>query len=100
MKFTQKVRAALVLMVFTAIASTSLLKAQHAEDSKLKLWYQQTIWQCLGKCIAHWKWQLGAMVYGNVEKEILQLNEHTLWSGGPNRNDIPETLDSLPEIGS
>jgi alpha-L-fucosidase 2 len=29
------------------------------------------------------------MVYGNVEKETIQLNEHTVWSGSPNRNDNP-----------
>lgn len=38
------------------------------------------------------------MVYGNVPRETIQLNEHTLWSGGPNRNDNPEALASLPDI--
>jgi alpha-L-fucosidase 2 len=38
------------------------------------------------------------MVYGNVEKETIQLNEHTVWSGSPNRNDNPDALASLPEI--
>lgn len=38
------------------------------------------------------------MVYGNVDTETIQLNEHTLWSGSPNRNDNPLALDSLHEI--
>jgi alpha-L-fucosidase 2 len=38
------------------------------------------------------------MVYGNVETETIQLNEHTLWSGSPNRNDNQLALDSLSEI--
>ena len=38
------------------------------------------------------------MVYGNVEKETIQLNEHTLWSGGPNRNDNPNALAALSEV--
>ena len=38
------------------------------------------------------------MIYGNVEREIIQLNEHTVWSGGPNRNDNPMALDSLAII--
>ena len=42
--------------------------------------------------------RLGAMIYGNVETETIQMNEHTLWSGGPNRNDNPLALDSLAEI--
>lgn len=38
------------------------------------------------------------MVYGNVGKETVQLNEHTVWSGGPNRNDNPNALAALPEV--
>ena len=38
------------------------------------------------------------MVYGNVEEETIQLNEHTVWSGSPNRNENPDALASLPEI--
>jgi alpha-L-fucosidase 2 len=35
------------------------------------------------------------MVYGNVDTERIQLNENTLWSGSPNRNDNALALDSL-----
>ncbi|HEY2347495.1 MAG TPA: glycoside hydrolase family 95 protein, partial [Puia sp.] len=42
--------------------------------------------------------RLGAMVYGNVDTETVQLNEHTLWSGSPNQNNNPLALDSLDEI--
>jgi alpha-L-fucosidase 2 len=42
--------------------------------------------------------RLGAMIYGNVDTETIQLNEHTLWSGSPNRNDNPLALDSLDAI--
>lgn len=34
--------------------------------------------------------RMGAMVYGGVEQEWLQLNEDTLWSGGPHCYDNPE----------
>ena len=33
-----------------------------------------------------------------VDKETIQLNEHTVWSGSPNRNDNPLSLDSLAII--
>lgn len=38
------------------------------------------------------------MVFGNTEKEKIQLNESSVWSGGPNRNDNPDALAALPEI--
>ena len=42
--------------------------------------------------------RLGAMVFGGVEKERLQLNEVSLWSGSPQDGDNPETLAALHEV--
>ncbi|NDC76838.1 MAG: glycoside hydrolase family 95 protein, partial [Chitinophagia bacterium] len=44
--------------------------------------------------------RLGAMVFGDVAEERIQLNEKTLWSGGPFDNDNPEAGASLPAIRS
>jgi alpha-L-fucosidase 2 len=41
---------------------------------------------------------MGAMVYGDVNKERIQLNEKTLWSGSADDNDNPEAAKSLNEI--
>ncbi|MDO5442671.1 MAG: glycoside hydrolase family 95 protein [Bacteroidia bacterium] len=41
---------------------------------------------------------LGAMIYGGVEKEEIQLNEETFWSGGPHNNNSPRALDCLDEV--
>ncbi len=65
---------------------------------QLKLWYDHPsgdIWQ---NALPIGNGKLGAMVYGNVDTETIQLNEHTVWSGGPNRNDNLLCLDSLAEI--
>lgn len=64
----------------------------------LKLWYTQpsgTIWE---NALPIGNGRLGAMIYGNPVQEIIQLNEHTLWSGSPNRNDNTLSLDSLSQI--
>ncbi len=42
--------------------------------------------------------RLGAMVYGGVPREELQLNEDTLWSGGPYVPTNPTARSSVPEI--
>ena len=42
--------------------------------------------------------RLGAMVFGGVKRERLQLNEDTLWSGGPYNNVNPAARDALPVI--
>src|SRR5205807_88147 len=41
---------------------------------------------------------LGAMVFGGVAEERLQLNESTVWAGGPHDYTNPEALAALPEI--
>ena len=67
-------------------------------NQNLKLWYKQpsgTKWE---NALPIGNGRQAAMIYGNVEKEIIQLNEHTVWSGSPNRNDNPEALAALPEI--
>jgi alpha-L-fucosidase 2 len=42
--------------------------------------------------------RLGAMVFGGVDVERLQLNEDTLWSGAPKDWDNPRARDLLPII--
>jgi alpha-L-fucosidase 2 len=42
--------------------------------------------------------RLGAMVFGGIHQERLQLNEDTLWAGGPYDPANPEALAALPGI--
>ncbi|WP_026259947.1 glycoside hydrolase family 95 protein [Segetibacter koreensis] len=63
--------------------------------SRLKLWYRTPSGETWENALPIGNGRLGAMIYGNVEKETIQLNENTVWSGSPNRNDNPLALDSL-----
>jgi alpha-L-fucosidase 2 len=42
--------------------------------------------------------RLGAMVFGGVKQERLQLNEDTFWSGGPKAWNNPHALKVLPQV--
>jgi alpha-L-fucosidase 2 len=42
--------------------------------------------------------RLGAMVFGGVERERIQLNEKTLWAGQERDTTNPEALKALPEV--
>ncbi|GAA4447843.1 glycoside hydrolase family 95 protein [Nibrella saemangeumensis] len=64
----------------------------------LKLWYNQPAGQVWENALPIGNGRQGAMVYGNVARETIQLNEHTVWSGSPNRNDNPDALAALPEV--
>lgn len=80
----------IIVLLFLACCTTTT-----AED--LKMWYRQPakVWtEALPLGNSH----LGAMVYGGVVNEEIQLNEETLWGGGPHRNDSPKALDVLPQV--
>ncbi|MBO9684706.1 MAG: glycoside hydrolase family 95 protein, partial [Flavisolibacter sp.] len=84
----------LFLVFFLLITTISFSQSKQS----LKLWYDKpsgTTWE---NALPIGNGRLGAMVYGNVERETIQLNEHTVWSGSPNRNDNPLALDSLDII--
>ncbi|MCG1035802.1 glycoside hydrolase family 95 protein [Polaribacter sargassicola] len=93
-----------------------LLVSCHQETEKdaanLKLWYQQpaNASKELASVIVNrnnpeWLKALplgngafGAMVYGDVNQERIQLNEETMWSGSVDDNDNPEALKAQAEI--
>ena len=72
------------------------LFAQRPND--LKIWYDTPSGKVWENALPIGNGFQAAMVYGNVEKEILQLNEGTVWSGSPNRNDNPSAKSALNEI--
>jgi alpha-L-fucosidase 2 len=71
---------------------------QNTNAQNLKLWYKQPAGKVWENALPIGNGFQGAMIYGNVEKEIIQLNEHSVWSGSPNRNDNPQSLENLSRI--
>jgi alpha-L-fucosidase 2 len=64
----------------------------------LKLWYDKPADKVWEAALPIGNGRIAGMVYGNPESELIKLNEATIWSGGPNRNDNPKALAALPEI--
>ncbi|WP_394350992.1 glycoside hydrolase N-terminal domain-containing protein [Spirosoma arboris] len=86
----------LLLCLFLLTFSLTVCFSQNKPT--LKLWYNKPSGQIWENALPIGNGRLGAMVYGNVAKETIQLNEHTVWSGSPNQNDSPDALAALPEI--
>ena len=72
-----------------------LLNAQN--DSLLRLWYVRPAGQWV-EALPVGNGRLGAMIYGDPVREIIQLNENTVYAGEPNRNDNPDAREALPEV--
>ena len=89
-----------VLLAFLALAASGHAAAGAANPDALTLHYN--------KPAAAWtdalpigNGRLGAMVFGRPEQELLQLNEATLWSGGPVATNInPGAFEALGQVRS
>lgn len=92
MKMIQKALWVFTLCVFQSL---QLLFAQQNGD--LKLWYEKPakIWV---EALPVGNGRLGAMIFGTPGKELIQLNENTVWAGQPHRNDKPEAKEALSAV--
>ncbi|TGE06184.1 glycoside hydrolase family 95 protein [Hymenobacter fodinae] len=87
-------RLARVLLLLLCWAGTLKAAAGKPKPTPLRLWYD--------KPAANWNealplgnGRLGVMVFGAPQRERLQLNEETIWGGGPNNN---VKADALPVV--
>jgi alpha-L-fucosidase 2 len=66
-------------------------------NSVTKLWYTQPASEWT-EALPIGNGRLGAMVFGGLDRERLQLNEDTLWAGGPYNPVNPQAATALPEV--
>ena len=66
-------------------------------QGNMKLWYLEPAgdWN---EALPIGNGSLGGMVFGGIAAEHIQLNEDTLWYGGPSDRNNPDALKYLPEI--
>ena len=59
------------------------------KSSENKLWYKQSA-TCFNNALPLGNGRIGAIVFGGVEEEKISINEDTLWSGYPRKNNIED----------
>src|SRR5512146_184969 len=89
----RKILVRLVLLLFAA--TVPLCGADRAADPVL--WYRHPA-QKWGDALPVGNGRLGAMVFGGVQKERIQLNEDTIWNGKKRDRNNPEALKALPQV--
>lgn len=102
--FNKRTRSAFRLIQFTDRMKRYLLNAfifipffSIAQQDQ-KLWYKApaTVWT---EALPVGNGRLGAMIFGGIKDELIQLNESTLWSGGPVPASInPAAASYLPQL--
>ena len=104
----QRLRSSLVTILPIWVLF-SLYNNVHAQ--KLKLWYDKPADASISDDPNGWKddpeWlralplgngSLGLMVFGDVNRERIQLNEESMWSGSPDDNDNPNAYKAQDQI--
>ena len=105
-----------LVLLYTLILSVSVsCNSEKSETQKeaehLRLWYDKPANATTKDDPNGWKddaeWlkalplgngSLGVMVFGDVDKERIQLNEESMWSGSPDDNDNPDAFAAQAKI--
>ena len=83
---------------FKSFAFLFLCYFQTFGQSSQKLWYAKPAERWV-EALPVGNGRIGAMVFGGVNEELIQLNESTLWSGGPLKKNVnPEAHQYLSAI--
>jgi alpha-L-fucosidase 2 len=94
--FIKSASAALPIVAGLKTAETKSIKYAVANPQRLVLWYEKPASQWV-EALPIGNGRSGAMVFGGTDVERLQLNEDTLYAGGPYDPNNQEALQALPE---
>lgn len=88
----------LLLALFAVFGLASCVESvEEAKDNNQRLWYDRPAEHWL-EALPLGNSRMGAMVYGGILEEEIQLNEETFWSGGPHDNNSKTALQYLPKV--
>ncbi|MCX6320664.1 MAG: glycoside hydrolase family 95 protein [Bacteroidia bacterium] len=79
------------------LSFNSLKSPGQNSPSGMKIWFNQPAdnWN---DALPVGNGRLGAMIFGSVEKERLELNEESVWTGEPRWDANPDALKNLPKV--
>lgn len=93
-KFMKSISRAVVTILLGMISN---LAYSQRGPNDLKVWFSRpaATWN---EALPVGNGTLGAMVFGGIANERLQLNESSVWTGGPEDFVNPQAKSSLPEV--
>jgi alpha-L-fucosidase 2 len=69
-----------------------------SSPADLKLWYDRPAADDWNRALPIGNGRLGAMIFGDIAGDRVQLNEDSVWNGGPRDRSNPSAKAALPEI--
>jgi alpha-L-fucosidase 2 len=91
-------RSAIRLLIIVILVLLPPLQSQSQNPAdNLKIWFTRPA-ETWDDALPVGNGKLGAMVFGNVENERLELNEESVWTGGERWDANPAALKTLPKV--
>ena len=99
MKARRKILLVFSFMLMTLLSSfiLAITDGNYTDSKLLRLWYKSPAVQWT-EALPVGNGRLGGMVFGGVNKERIQFNEDSLWTGLPHDYSNPQAYKYLPEI--
>ncbi len=91
----RKLQSGIRTAFIVAVAAVSVAAQASNSDLKLRFYKPASTWT---EALPLGNGRIGAMVFGGLEDERLQINESTLWGGGPHDYTNPDAYSHLNEI--
>ena len=87
----------LLLSLLAGIVGSLMVYAE--PNSGLILWYQQPASSAMNEALPIGNGRLGGVVFGGVERERIQFNEDSLWTGDDNPSGDDNTMGAYQAFG-
>src|SRR5947208_16009195 len=85
----------LMMTAMTRAVCAALLVTGAASGQRLALWYRQPAEDWQSQALPIGNGRLGAMIFGDAQREHLQLNEISLWTGDEKDTGSYQNLGDL-----
>ncbi len=83
--------------ILISISIPSFPVAGQNAPSEMRIWFNRPA-ETWNDALPVGNGRLGAMVFGGITSERIQLNEESVWTGEPRWDANPDALKSLPEV--
>ncbi|NLO02104.1 MAG: glycoside hydrolase family 95 protein, partial [Bacteroidales bacterium] len=89
-----KLLFSILILIFTLLSCN---KKEDTLSRDLLLWYDEPaeVWE---EALPVGNGRMGAMVFGGIQSERIQLNEESVWTGGPVERANTEALGNLDKV--
>ncbi len=87
-----------LIVIFSTICCLAIASSGKATENENNMLHYNSEAKQWVEALPVGNGRMGAMIFGGVRREHLQLNDDTLWSGAPKDWNNPDAVNWLPEI--